>query len=89
MNATDVIGYVVNECSVICADCLEEGEADDSPLFATSETDSPTHCERCEALLPEALTSDGEAYVREVVAEGSGRPEILAEWRAQWSYLFA
>lgn len=88
MNASDVIGYVVDECSLICADCLADGEADDSPIFPGSETDSPNHCERCGELLPETLTTEGQRYVRERVWRGDGDPEVLAEWVREFRYAF-
>ncbi len=71
----------------LCADCakVERTEsvfagADFEPLGA-GETDTPTHCEKCEALIIENLTSDGVEYVREALAENTRRPEVLAAWR--------
>ena len=52
------------------------------------ETDSPTHCENCEALIYQPLTSDGVEYVREAVKSNSGRPEVLATWREAYPYIF-
>ena len=57
---------------------------DIGPVFADSETDTPNHCETCEALIPERLTDDGVAYVADALASGDGRAEVLALWRDQW-----
>jgi hypothetical protein len=48
------------------------------------EADSPTHCWRCEALIPHKLTSDGLEYVceayREAAAGRGGRRCIVRAW---------
>lgn len=49
------------------------------------ESDSPCHCDACGAFLENPLTDDGVEYVREQVAIGDGRPDILAAWRAFYS----
>ena len=84
----EVIGYVVEECTLICADCLEPGESDDSPIFGDTETDCPSHCERCGELIPETLTTDGCEYVREAVWEGTGVREVLEVWVSEFWYAF-
>jgi hypothetical protein len=98
MNAADVIGYV-KDGTILCAECGEhEGWDKDSgdevgAVFPGSETDSPCRCEECEALIPQALTSDGVRYVHEAFRRflrshgTSGRPEILIEWATEFDYV--
>lgn len=91
MNAVDVLGFVSPYLSIVCVDCAppEAFTSDEwSPIFAESETDCPSHCAECEALIPENLTSDGVRYVREHLRRflrthgREGRAEILSEWAA-------
>lgn len=59
---------------------------DSEPIWETAgESDTPTHCAVCEALIPHRLTREGYAYVAEALALGSGRPDILAAWRAAYA----
>lgn len=51
------------------------------------EADSPQHCDACELFLENALTGDGEDYVREKLAERDGREEILDEWAYYYDWL--
>lgn len=88
MHDFDVVGYVVNECELICEDCLGDDEPDDSPVFAGSETDVPNHCERCGELISQDLTTDGAEYVRESVWAGDGDPEVLALWASEFDFAF-
>lgn len=63
MNSCDVIGWVYDG-ALYCEDCKPDAPEDDvSPIFADSETDCPSHCETCDAYIPECLTSDGVEYV--------------------------
>jgi hypothetical protein len=76
-----------------CEDCGRdlpqepvEGGPYDSDEYAIEtydlgEADSPQHCDRCWRLLDFSLTSDGIEYVREALQDGSGDPQVLAEWR--------
>lgn len=64
----------------------DDGHDHDSDEFAIAypdagEADSPQHCDRCRVLLDCTLTDDGREYVREALADGTGDPEVLAEWR--------
>lgn len=60
-----------------------------SPLGNLSgDTDSPSHCDFCEALIYEPLTPDGVEYVRDAVENNEGRPEVLAAWREAYPYIF-
>jgi len=98
MNSADVIGYV-KDGTILCAECGEREGWDKRPsdevgaVFPDSETDSPCHCEECEALIPAALTSDGVRYVHEAFrcflrSHGTdGRLEILTEWATEYDYV--
>lgn len=92
MNATDVIGWIVDG-DYYCVNCTPTNEEDrtkdicaggSAPIFCGSETDSFSHCEVCEELIPEVLTSEGWASVvlslRGFLLERRGRPEILHQW---------
>ena len=95
MNASDVIGYVDTENGgpAVCDSCATADEARAwSPIFADSETDSPTHCERCEDLIPEALTGDGARYVADALIDGmrgDGRPCVLRQWWEEYGDVVA
>lgn len=65
----------------------DEGQYPQGP-FPLEEADYPMHCEKCGFFFGNALTTEGEAYVREAVQRGDGNPEVLAEWREEYSYLF-
>ena len=74
------IGYYLTCDDAVCDDCFDPGSWEgfedwDEPLaiFADTESDTPTHCVRCHALIPHELTTEGYRYVREAVAEGSNR----------------
>ena len=98
MNSADVIGYV-KDGTILCAECGEREGWDKRPsdevgaVFPDSETDSPSHCEECEALIPQSLTSDGVKYVhaafrRFLRSHGKhGRAEILTEWAETFDYV--
>lgn len=86
MNATDVIGWVVDG-EHYCDNCTptkDENNNDVQPIFAESETDSFSHCCVCEELIPENLTVAGmDAVLRKMEAyliHREGRPEILHQW---------
>ena len=64
-----------------CECCYGYDHADSEPIWDSTESDTPTHCVHCEALIPHRLTREGYAYVAESLVLGSGRPEILSEWR--------
>ncbi len=92
MNAMDVIGYMDAGCT-LCADCGSDDEREGmTAVFCTDETDSPSHCDRCEDLIHESLTTDGErgvcASVQAALEGRGGRKCILRQWIAAYSYLF-
>ena len=73
------IGFYTQDGDPICADC-HDGNPDDAAVFPDSETDYPSHCRKCETLIPEALTADGVRYVAYALTAPTGRECILAQW---------
>jgi hypothetical protein len=74
-----------------CADCIagmgdDQSGPDFHPVFFTDEADTPTHCEKCEALMVHDLTPDGIAYVREALQAGTGRREVRDAWRNAYGW---
>lgn len=53
------------------------------------EADTPQHCDHCNVFLGNPLTDDGRRYVIEALARGTGKADVLAEWRdfygCEWS----
>lgn len=84
MKAYEVVGYVF-EAAIYCPECAPEKTR---PVFADSETDSPSHCPHCGALIREALTPDGVEYVRNALREfavgNGGDKDVLVEWCDRW-----
>lgn len=56
------------------------------------EADTPQHCDMCGQFLDNALTGDGETYVRdafrEFVETGRGALNVLGEWKAAYDYVW-
>lgn len=94
-----ILGYYVNCDDAVCTACVpnwREGfypgwsrfESWPDPLAITDESgsasDTPTHCEWCEALIEHPLTPHGQAYVAERIVDlltnRSGRKEIIGQW---------
>ena len=50
----------------ICECCTEWVESE--PIFADSESDTPTFCTICESLIPHGLTQEGISYIAELLA---------------------
>lgn len=85
-----VIGYYLNCDDAVCMDHFNEDEWEgfeswESPLaiFSDEESDTPTHCVECGALIPHALTTDGYAYVREAMDENLSegrRSPVVHRW---------
>lgn len=93
-----VIGYYVTCDDAVCTDCAPDGFADgdyaewagfeswEEPIAIMSdeESDSPTHCRECEALIAITMTSDGYRYVAEHVTDAAqndgGRRCITRQW---------
>lgn len=85
------IGFYADCDDAYCVACFDpdawEGFEDWSeplPIFAQDEADGPTHCARCEDLIPHALTLDGyadvrAAYLRALLVE-DGRRCIVRAW---------
>jgi len=77
----DIIGYYINCDEALCADCANtegigkanEKEAEISPtnpapIYRDTEADAPTHCARCQVLIPHQLTSAGLSFIADVIA---------------------
>ena len=45
------------------------------------EADAPQCCDSCRTFLENPLTPEGYEYVREKIADATGDPDVLAEWR--------
>ena len=88
----NIVGYYLNCDTAVCVDCAptptDETDCDDgypAPIYDDMESDTPTHCANCEALIPHALTDDGYRYVEERIAghladPTDGRACVLAAW---------
>lgn len=93
------LGYYITCDDALCARCAEAVDLDSTwegfesweeplPIEHWDEADTPTHCKRCEALIPHQLTDDGIEYVREayretcadLMAGRSARPCIVRAW---------
>jgi hypothetical protein len=92
------IGYYTDCDTAICRDCAPagfasgdysqwagfEGWESPSAIFMDSESDSPTQCAKCEAVICHDLTPDGAEYVIEAIGEfitGNGHtPDVMAQW---------
>lgn len=76
MKSFDVVGYTA-DADTYCVDCTKEIYGDDKkgadpkydhegnlvhPIFADSETDTPSSCASCGVYIKESLTSDGVEY---------------------------
>lgn len=87
----------------IKADLIRSGDADghevQSDLFPQGpysegggEADCPQHCAHCRTFLDNPLTGDGETYVRDAFREfvdtGRGSPDVLAEWKAGYRWIW-
>jgi len=82
-NLQDKLGYSDNGDS----DCWPQYVGDSGG----GEADSPQHCGNCSMFLENPLTSDGENYLKEMIAEGStnGIQDLIhAEWKQYYNYLF-
>jgi hypothetical protein len=58
-------------------------------LDGGGEADCPQHCDCCGVFLENPLTSDGERYVQDAIAQAGGNPAVLNEWHDFYKYLFA
>jgi hypothetical protein len=92
------IGYYVDCDTAVCRDCAPagfsrsdysewpgfEGWPEPLVIFIDSESDSPTHCHKCGAVIAHDLTADGTQYVLDAIAEfigGDGHtPDVMAQW---------
>lgn len=98
------LGYYVNCDDAVCRDCAPAGFAEgdysewpgfegwESPaaIFNDSESDTPTHCRQCGAVITHDLTREGGEYVKDAVAElisepGSHTADVIAQWWAAYA----
>ena len=79
----------------MCCECADNGDragaalAGDEwePISYHHETDTPVHCDSCEALIFTSLTKDGQDYVVDTIIDGRGRVEIRESWLRAWPNL--
>lgn len=67
----DAIGYRTEDGDPFCLYCYRrfiKGDQD-WPITTNDAGDTPTHCRRCEVLIPHDLTGDGEEYVMDRMEE--------------------
>jgi len=94
------IGYYVDCDTAHCRDCIPDADAwsrgdyvgwdgfegweEPAVIFTGTESDTPTHCGECGAVIRHDLTADGARYVMEAIAEfiaGDGHtPDVMAQW---------
>lgn len=78
-----------------CCDCADSGDRAGAaidgdewePISYHHETDTPVHCDSCDALIFTALTPDGKEYVRDAIASGDGTEAVLQAWATAWPAL--
>jgi hypothetical protein len=79
----DIVGYVA-DANTWCVDCTKEKYGDDklgaepkfdsahnvvAPIFADSESDTPSSCANCGVYIDENLTSEGVEYAFNMIKE--------------------
>jgi hypothetical protein len=94
------LGYYVDCDTAHCRNCIPDADAwargdyagwggfegweDPAIIFSDTESDSPTHCGICGAVIRHDLTIDGAHYVMDAIAEfiaGDGHtPDVMAQW---------
>jgi hypothetical protein len=94
------LGYYVDCDTAHCRNCIPDAsewmrgnyvgwpgfEGWESPIaiFADTESDTPTRCAVCGAVIRHDLTADGVRYVMDAIAEfiaGEGHdPDVMAQW---------
>jgi hypothetical protein len=94
------IGYYTDCDTAHCRDCIPdadvwargdytgwpgfEGWEAPAVIFNDTESDTPTHCGKCGAVIQHDLTAEGAHYVRDAIAEfiaGDGHtPDVMAQW---------
>lgn len=94
------LGYYTDCDTALCRDCIPDADAWaagdytgwngfegwESPgaIFTDTESDTPTHCGKCGAVIRHDLTGDGVRYVMDAIAEfiaGEGHaPDVMAQW---------
>lgn len=94
------LGYYVDCDSALCRDCIPDASAwaggdyagwpgfedweSPAAIFNDTESDSPTHCAQCGAVIAHDLTPDGTRYVMDAIAEfcadGGHHADVMAQW---------
>ncbi len=93
------IGYYVNCDDAVCRDDAPtgfasgdysewpgfEGWEEPAAIFNDSESDTPTHCVTCGAVIAHDLTVDGDHYVMDAITEfisdgSSHNADVMAQW---------
>jgi hypothetical protein len=94
------IGYYTDCDTAHCRNCIPDADAwsrgdyagwpgfegweSPAAIFNDTESDSPTHCAKCGAVIRHDLTADGVRYVMDAIAEfiaGEGHtPDVMAQW---------
>lgn len=80
------VATLCDSCAVKRADAIGEAGLDFEPVWQC-ESDSPEHCEDCDALLDHGLTPDGYEYVAEYLRDAldSGvMTNVELEWLNEW-----
>lgn len=72
-----------------CTTILDIRNGYEQPIDDGDESDTPTHCARCEELIPHGLTPDGVLYVLNALFdiffdEGKGRKCIVKKWITEY-----
>jgi hypothetical protein len=97
----------IYQAAMLCEGCAQQaqhklgsnadtGDSNDYPQGpygeGGGEADSPQHCDHCGEFLENPLTSEGEAFVRQAIANAPARAEqsgdCLETWHEFYSYLF-
>ena len=55
--------------------CTEHSHRSMPPIFADSESDTPTHCDECGVLIDTTPTEDAIEYVRKAIASAMSRDD--------------
>ena len=65
-------------CEFYCVDCAPDDAV--GYAYGGGEADAPQHCANCHVHLENPLTTDGYAYARELIIDGTGDKDVLATW---------
>jgi hypothetical protein len=92
------MGWYTDCDSAVCRNCAPSGFArgdfsewggfegweEPAAICYDDESDGPTHCVKCSAVITHDLTCDGTRYVLnsvlEFITDGSHTPDVMAQW---------